>query len=812
MSAVNVGSIKITITGDNSSLRKAFRSSEQILDRFDNKAQRVSRRTSQSFSLIGKAAIAYIGVQIGQAAFRAGKSLIDTAAEVEKLKVALISMERDTAKGLKTFNELDEWAKNMPIRTAEAIDQYRRLTAMGLNPTKEKMELILDSVTALGGGTDTFRGIARALGQMASKGKVAGEEMRQLAEHGIPIYDILKKKLKLSGDQLRDMAKQGVDAQAGLEAIFRAMEERFGGTAQRMMTTWFGITELIKDRLWRLKRYIMESGEVPLFDKLKAALLTVVTIFDKSYKTMALSIGSFIESFLSGIWDLAYGGAQILDVLIPPMIKIYDNVLKPVLKMYDGLPDWVKTVGVVGAIFLGPQFGAVILGIGMAYDQIIKLASTVDNRNAESQFHLLSRRIEETNAEIEVYKNLIEDTEKSMANSPFVPQTQIDQLDRYKEKLKFLEEQIKSLGNAAPEKNWVTQFNDYMKDLMAALNMADNVTGRDFSKATDFMKRLEKAYNESLKKVMDSKRFNIKEMIEQIIGDYGKGIGGKAKDPFANLKDRLVELEMEQARMLGLFPEMHDEVWEIVKANEEWSLMAEDLTGYYLQLESKLSTIQEITDQINKKNDTWSNGIRDAIDNYLQGTKTIRERWEQFTTTTLGAFEQGMVDIFDSATKGFENWAEVVTNMLSTIYNEMIRIWVVKRLISGIGDALGAAPTTAKVPYTGTQTGRRRSVDSSMFATAPRLHNGLMADEFPAVLQKGETVLPKGVRAGGSVTVQIIDQRSQGAPVDVQESTGPGGERMIQVMVRDMVKAMHSDGSLDKTLSQNYTGIKRRSR
>jgi hypothetical protein len=99
-----------------------------------------------------------------------------------------------------------------------------------------------------------------------------------------------------------------------------------------------------------------------------------------------------------------------------------------------------------------------------------------------------------------------------------------------------------------------------------------------------------------------------------------------------------------------------------------------------------------------------------------------------------------------------------------------------------------------------------------MFATAPRLHNGLMADEFPAVLQKGETVLPKGVRAGGSVTVQIIDQRSQGAPVDVQESTGPGGERMIQVMVRDMVKAMHSDGSLDKTLSQNYTGIKRRSR
>lgn len=37
-----------------------------------------------------------------------------------------------------------------------------------------------------------------------------------------------------------------------------------------------------------------------------------------------------------------------------------------------------------------------------------------------------------------------------------------------------------------------------------------------------------------------------------------------------------------------------------------------------------------------------------------------------------------------------------------------------------------------------------RSVPASLFAHAPRLHRGLAGDEFPAILQRGETVIPRG--------------------------------------------------------------------
>lgn len=56
----------------------------------------------------------------------------------------------------------------------------------------------------------------------------------------------------------------------------------------------------------------------------------------------------------------------------------------------------------------------------------------------------------------------------------------------------------------------------------------------------------------------------------------------------------------------------------------------------------------------------------------------------------------------------------------------------------------------------------RRAVPSHLFAGAPRFHNGLMPDEFPAILQKGETVLPRNTKMGGNnITFNITTPNAQ---------------------------------------------------
>ncbi|MDW5315496.1 hypothetical protein [Rhizobium sp. PL01] len=73
-------------------------------------------------------------------------------------------------------------------------------------------------------------------------------------------------------------------------------------------------------------------------------------------------------------------------------------------------------------------------------------------------------------------------------------------------------------------------------------------------------------------------------------------------------------------------------------------------------------------------------------------------------------------------------------------------------VISGFFGGAGVAGVGVGVKHHGTKTGGSnavRNVSPAIFANAPRLHNGLLPGEFPAILQRGETVIPKGTARAG---------------------------------------------------------------
>ena len=54
---------------------------------------------------------------------------------------------------------------------------------------------------------------------------------------------------------------------------------------------------------------------------------------------------------------------------------------------------------------------------------------------------------------------------------------------------------------------------------------------------------------------------------------------------------------------------------------------------------------------------------------------------------------------------------------------------------------------------------------------APRFHNGLMSDEFPAILQKGEMVIPKdGWTSNGSSKVDVRIHNESGEQMKVSRT------------------------------------------
>jgi tape measure domain-containing protein len=208
------------------------------------------------------------------------KSFVDTASKMDQMRISLDTITK--GHGDEWFETLNKWAMQMPVNTEEAIKSFQRLVAMGLKPTERQMTILVDAVSGLGGGKDVMSGLVRALGQIQTKGKVAGQELRQLAEWGIPAYEILQQKLGLTADQVVEIGRHGVSSTEALKALWEGMEERYGGLSQKIMNRWAGLTERLRSLWVEFQRQVMSSG---VMAEMERQLKGVVEQLEASFGT-----------------------------------------------------------------------------------------------------------------------------------------------------------------------------------------------------------------------------------------------------------------------------------------------------------------------------------------------------------------------------------------------------------------------------------------------------------------------------------------------------------------------------------------------
>lgn len=98
--------------------------------------------------------------------------------------------------------------------------------------------------------------------------------------------------------------------------------------------------------------------------------------------------------------------------------------------------------------------------------------------------------------------------------------------------------------------------------------------------------------------------------------------------------------------------------------------------------------------------------------------------------------------------------------------------------------------------------GHGRAVPASTFGIAPKLHKGLMPDEFPAILQRGEVVVPKGgFRGGGNQSMGIADVRVY---MDDNGKWQAEVERISEQKSRSVTQS--GIASYDKQLDRSFGG------
>lgn len=231
------------------------------------------RRTTQAmFSLQG--VVTSLVATTGLAAV--ARSSINVASSFEQMRIRLDALTE--GRGTETLERLNTWAKEMPVNTQQAVDTFVMMQAMGLDPTIEKMNTLVDVSVQFGG--DAMPRVARALGQMASLGRLSAEELNQLSEVGINARKILTDAF---GKTVEEIQKSNIEIQDIIEVLWRGLDARFSGAAQQAQRTWNGLMIQLQSEFVDLQKTVMESG---LFDFMKAALAEVVEIV-RSYANNA---------------------------------------------------------------------------------------------------------------------------------------------------------------------------------------------------------------------------------------------------------------------------------------------------------------------------------------------------------------------------------------------------------------------------------------------------------------------------------------------------------------------------------------------
>lgn len=217
-------------TGD---LNRLERELDQVKTKTHNTFQAMDRRVrawSEGFGGAFSAAMGPIkafSAAVGAVGGALAAFAIDSsrrAADFDALTAAISAVEGSATTTAKVLKDLRRIAAGPGLGVTEAITTYLGLRRAGLDSAfSMRMTRELGNQVALsGGGKEVLGRVGLAVGQMATKPYLQGEELLQLTEAGLPAYQMVKRAFGTSDTE--QLKKQGVTSQQVLAALLADME------------------------------------------------------------------------------------------------------------------------------------------------------------------------------------------------------------------------------------------------------------------------------------------------------------------------------------------------------------------------------------------------------------------------------------------------------------------------------------------------------------------------------------------------------------------------------------------------------------
>ena len=259
-----VASLQVVIGAKIDGLRKEIDSAQKILkQKFGSKGLGISQ---SSLEILGGLGVAIAGI---------GAAAVRSSAQMEQTRKAFTTLLQDASLAKDFLAELERFAASTPFELPGLLDASKRMLAFGFSAQQviPILTAVGDSAAALGMGQEGINRSTMAIGQMQAKGKVSAEEMLQLAEAGVPAWQMLADAMGKSIPEAMKLAEKGaIDSATGIQAIVSGMNSKFGGMMKDQATTINGMLSNIKDSVGQTMTVV--GDEITEGLDLKTALKT----------------------------------------------------------------------------------------------------------------------------------------------------------------------------------------------------------------------------------------------------------------------------------------------------------------------------------------------------------------------------------------------------------------------------------------------------------------------------------------------------------------------------------------------------------
>jgi phage tail tape-measure protein len=298
-----------------------------------------------------------------------GKSVLDATGKAEDLKVALETVTGSASNADEAFKVIRSFTEKTPFQVDQVSEAFLKLKSAGLDPSVEMLTMLGDVASVSSDKVGALQAVTNLYSRTVAGG-LGVEELDQLADRGIPVYDILRKKLNLTRQDVSDFGKTAEGAAKMTAALSEGFTERFGGGMDRASDNLSVKFSTLSDTIEGL---MIKVGEGGFGDAIKK-IVSDLTIFLKSNEDLALSLGEKLGNAITKVAEMFTNMGPTLEKLQPIFSllgTVVMDVLWPGFKLLLDVLSKVATVLAPLAETLAPMLQTGFEAIGTVVTTII---------------------------------------------------------------------------------------------------------------------------------------------------------------------------------------------------------------------------------------------------------------------------------------------------------------------------------------------------------------------------------------------------------------------------------------------------------